>query len=327
MASRALERTDSQTSQFKVMDWGSQGDFLTAVAPVPPTASAHLGWRIVLRQAWPASTEALKGLRLSLAALGLLSMVIIVLTAYTAASRISRPLEAVSEAARRIQAGDRDIHFPADARSLEVYHLNRSLEAMTQALRAHETELEEQVRIRTIELEQAIILLEQLSSVDALTGVFNRRRLEERLKEWMLLFQRSQRPFSVLLLDIDHFKSVNDNYGHDVGDQVLRTFAQVMRSAVRTTDFVARYGGEEFVVVLPETGDVSAAAEVAEKIRQSVEATEFPVPRRVTVSIGISLSQTEDESVAALLKRADMALYAAKAAGRNQVMAYDATLG
>ncbi len=223
-------------------------------------------------------------------------------------------------ATQQIEPGEHNIHILADQDILEVEQLTRSLESMTRKLRSHETELEEQVRVRTIELEQAIILLEKLSSMDALTGVFNRRRLEERLKEWLLLNKRSQHTFCLLLLDIDHFKSVNDTFGHDAGDAVLQAYAQVLTVSVRNTDMVARFSGEEFVLVLPDTSDLTLAVSVAEKIRTAVAQTTFPIPRPLTAGIGVSICQPNDESFSAILKRSDMVLYEAKGAGRNWVM-------
>jgi two-component system cell cycle response regulator len=133
------------------------------------------------------------------------------------------------------------------------------------------------------------------------------------------------KPLAAFVLDIDYFKSVNDNYGHDSGDEVLREFASRIAANVRGIDLACRYGGEEFVVVMPDT-DVEFAATVAERLRRSVETTPFSISRapnqlNVTISIGIAASEGRDDNAQQLLHRADQALYRAKREGRNRVVA------
>jgi two-component system cell cycle response regulator len=133
------------------------------------------------------------------------------------------------------------------------------------------------------------------------------------------------RPVSILLLDIDRFKSVNDSHGHDAGDAVLREFANRIRAHTRGIDVVARYGGEEVVVLVPDT-PLEGARAVAERIREQVEGTPFAIDRgaqavTVTVSIGVAAREAGDGSGGDILKRADLALYRAKEAGRNRVIA------
>ncbi|MFS8112834.1 PleD family two-component system response regulator [Rhizobium jaguaris] len=165
----------------------------------------------------------------------------------------------------------------------------------------------------------------ELAVTDALTGLNNRRYLDNHLK---ILFNRSLtrgRPLSVLITDIDRFKQVNDTYGHDAGDEVLREFAARIRSAVRGADLACRYGGEEFVVVMPDTSpEVSAA--VAERLRAAVETMPFTlrelgVALDVTASFGIASRLETVETPEQLMKYADRALYQAKNAGRNRVVA------
>ncbi|MDL2400829.1 PleD family two-component system response regulator [Rhizobium mayense] len=165
----------------------------------------------------------------------------------------------------------------------------------------------------------------ELAVTDALTGLNNRRYLDNHLK---ILFNRSLtrgRPLSVLITDIDRFKQVNDTYGHDAGDEVLREFAARIRSTVRGADLACRYGGEEFVVVMPDTSpEVSAA--VAERLRAVVETMPFTlrasgVALDVTASFGIASRWETVETPEQLMKHADRALYEAKNAGRNRVVA------
>ena len=129
----------------------------------------------------------------------------------------------------------------------------------------------------------------------------------------------------MLMLDIDRFKSINDTWGHEAGDEVLRAFAERIRTHTRGIDIVSRYGGEEVVIILPDAEAPEAYA-IAERIRERIEAVPFSIQREtraiaVTVSIGVSWRQTEDEGPADMLKRADLALYRAKNAGRNRVEA------
>ncbi|CAN5850086.1 hypothetical protein BH24ACI5_BH24ACI5_24280 [soil metagenome] len=189
---------------------------------------------------------------------------------------------------------------------------------------AREAALVQLVRDRTDELEAANRRLEALSYQDALTGVANRRALDEALDiEWRRGI-RSKRPISFLLLDIDHFKGFNDTYGHQAGDRTLAGVAAAIGSIVRrASDRVARYGGEEFAALLPDT-DRSGAAAIAERMRRTVEALDIPntatAAGRVTVSVGhATIVATDGGSFNELITAADGALYRAKHEGRNRV--------
>jgi len=166
---------------------------------------------------------------------------------------------------------------------------------------------------------------------DGLTGVHNRRYFESRCLEEVQAARRSKLPLVCLLLDVDHFKRINDSHGHPAGDAVLRYVARLIRAQLRGSDVVARYGGEEFILLLPAT-PLPPALEIAERIRRVIAAQSMPVPvaepLRITVSIGASLLPAAGEgdaavSAAALVQRADQALYAAKQGGRNKVLAAD----
>ena len=165
----------------------------------------------------------------------------------------------------------------------------------------------------------------ELAVTDGLTGLNNRRYLDNHLK---VLFNRAAargRPLSLCITDIDRFKSVNDTYGHDAGDEVLKEFAARIRSTVRGADLACRYGGEEFVVVMPDT-DAAAAAAIAERLRGIVESFPFHLKTagkmlNITASLGISCNTSGAETPEQLLKQADRALYEAKNNGRNRVVA------
>jgi diguanylate cyclase (GGDEF)-like protein len=169
-------------------------------------------------------------------------------------------------------------------------------------------------------LASANTALDQLSRVDALTGLHNRRHLQEVMEGVMSAGTRHGIPLSVLLVDIDHFKAVNDNHGHQAGDDVLRSTANVIRAMTRTEDSVARWGGEEFLIALPGIS-IDGATAVAKRMRTNVSASQVEIgdDESVGVTVTIGVAQWNGESADELVKRADAALYAGKAAGRNRV--------
>lgn len=168
--------------------------------------------------------------------------------------------------------------------------------------------------------------LHRLATYDQLTELHNRRALLERLQEEVARSTRYNRPVSLLLLDIDRFKRVNDTYGHDVGDDVLRRVSHLLKHAVRTADLVARFGGEEFAIVLPETS-LAEAGVLAERLRELIATDSPTVTSRagtvqrlsVTVSFGVACINAEADAEKELIKAADEALYRAKHNGRNRV--------
>lgn len=170
----------------------------------------------------------------------------------------------------------------------------------------------------------------QLAITDSLTGLFNFGYLLDRLKEERARAERYQRLLSLVLFDIDHFKTYNDAHGHPAGNEVLVRIARILEQEAREVDLAARYGGEEFALLLPETNR-KAAYEAAERIRARVEATAFPKAetqpgRRLTLSAGVATFPVDAESEESLIRRADAALYASKRAGRNRVTAYEPPL-
>lgn len=170
-----------------------------------------------------------------------------------------------------------------------------------------------------------MVMLEQENITDPLTGVFNRRYLERRLTEEVAMSRRYNLPLSVLMIDIDRFKSINDTYGHLEGDLVLHRLAKLAAHTVRETDVVTRYGGEEILVIAPNTM-INTAETLAERLRVEIQATPLlsadvrtdPL-RTVTVSIGVACFSQDMRGVRDLINRADEALYRAKGGGRNRV--------
>ncbi|WIT14153.1 diguanylate cyclase [Paucibacter sediminis] len=190
--------------------------------------------------------------------------------------------------------------------------------ALDQSRQSHMRQLEQEVAARTASLKAANQELERLSRTDVLTGLQNRYAANDRLRQEFLRQKRTGSIYAVLFIDIDHFKKINDSYGHETGDQVLRRLAEVLRGTVRATDFAARYGGEEFVVVLPDT-DVAGAQVIAEKVRSAIAESVSITGAPVTVSIGTSAIRAEDKNEEEAVIRADEALYQAKEEGRNRV--------
>lgn len=194
-------------------------------------------------------------------------------------------------------------------------------------LKAYSEQLEEQVLKRTEELTRANEHLKKLSEIDPLTQIFNRRIYENRLAHEIISAKRSQQPLSLILIDIDYFKSYNDHYGHDSGDDTLKNVALTIKETVpRETDITARIGGEEFVVLMPSTNS-QGAYQVAENIRTNIKALAIKhkyseVINIITVSIGVSTLSGILLNEIDLFKQADMALYSAKEAGRNRCKCY-----
>jgi len=182
--------------------------------------------------------------------------------------------------------------------------------------------LEQLVKSRTEELSVRNRQLEDLAVRDPLTGLYNRRWAEERMDAEHARLLRYDTPYCVFIADIDHFKAVNDNYGHAAGDAVLRALAQMLLAKTRKVDSVARYGGEEFLAILPNAL-LTSAVQAAERLREALAVTEIVLPDgravRVTASFGVAQAHSKESLWGTVVGRADHAMYEAKQAGRNRV--------
>ncbi len=178
------------------------------------------------------------------------------------------------------------------------------------------------------QLQQELEKSQQEAQTDALTGLINRRGLEKKFEIERIRAKQNDLPFSIIMVDIDHFKRVNDAFGHLVGDSLLRSIAHLLKTHLRKNDIAARYGGEEFLILLPETG-IKGATTVAQKIQKTMATKEWKLKQsgetmgKITVSMGISLYRL-NESEESLIKRADDALFLAKNKGRDQIITQEA---
>ncbi len=185
----------------------------------------------------------------------------------------------------------------------------------------YQTHLEARVNERTQALQDALAAAHVLAITDSLTRAFNRRQMETLVHDEVERAQRYHQPMSLIILDIDHFKAVNDNYGHPVGDKVLQQVSAILASSLRQSDSLGRWGGEEFLILLPHI-HVGAAASVAEKLRLAIYSHEFGLKTPVSISLGVA-ELRPGESAGEWITRADNALYLAKDRGRNQLVTAD----
>ncbi|MCT7639078.1 diguanylate cyclase [Aliarcobacter butzleri] len=205
---------------------------------------------------------------------------------------------------------------------LEIALLSASFENMAQSINGYQNSLEEKVKQRTEELLVKNAELLRLSITDNLTKLYNRVKLDKSLQEEMNRSLRYNTNFSIILLDIDYFKKVNDNFGHQVGDEVLIESAQVLSKNIRNVDILGRWGGEEFLVICPET-KIEDAIKVASHINAAIKLHKFSTyPNTVTMSLGVASFNKDIKNVDNIILNADKALYQAKEEGRDRVIAF-----
>ncbi|MCT7577371.1 sensor domain-containing diguanylate cyclase [Aliarcobacter butzleri] len=205
---------------------------------------------------------------------------------------------------------------------LEIALLSASFENMAQSINSYQNSLEEKVKQRTEELLVKNAELLRLSITDNLTKLYNRVKLDKSLQEEMNRSLRYNTNFSIILLDIDYFKKVNDNFGHQVGDEVLIESAQILSKNIRNVDILGRWGGEEFLVICPET-KIEDAIKVASHINEAIKLHKFSTyPNTITMSLGVASFNKDIKNIDDIILNADKALYQAKEEGRDKVIAF-----
>ena len=257
---------------------------------------------------------------------GLLSLVLCGLIAMVLRNELERPLRRLarftSELSPENLTRPLELSRPSRPWQDEIDLVATGFRTLQDGIQAHVSNLDGLVASRTAQLEAALEEIRELTITDSLTGCFNRRHLDLKLVEEVLRSHRARHPLCLFVCDLDHFKRVNDTFGHPAGDEVLRGAAAVLRREVRERiDWVARYGGEEFVIVLPNTG-LAEAMLIAERMRRAIEESACEHGGReirVTASFGVTQCRVNDDGES-LLARADAMLYRAKAAGRNRVV-------
>ena len=257
----------------------------------------------------------LSAMREALIAGTLAGLVLTLILGFLLGSHLSHTLRRLTRAVRRMRHGDLKQVVEVDSND-EIGMLAHAFNRMSHELARQYKELHES----NARIEKMAIQMRELSMRDALTQLHNRRYFDEHCDKLFRHAARYQRPFSVMLADIDHFKQINDTYSHAMGDEVLRRIGEILSSKIRSSDLVARYGGEEFVIAFPET-DLSQAHETCEALRKRIEDYpwhELHPKLKVTISMGLS-SDASVKDFHAMLNVADDLLYRAKNAGRNRV--------
>ncbi|WP_374604081.1 diguanylate cyclase [Arenimonas sp.] len=314
--------------------WPDGKQYLTGYVPTQGYESyAGLGWTVLVRKEASQAFEPVRELSREIWLAAIAITVLFLLLGTLMARWIGAPLHALSEAARRIQAREPDAAFPRERGYREARELTVALRGLVDELTTHERELtqmaaglEQRVRERTLALSEANAQLEVLAMTDALTGLANRRHFGDQLAREATRAAETGHPLSLITLDIDRFKAINDQHGHPAGDAVLRRVALLLEEQVRASDLLARVGGEEFAVLAVDTGLVEAT-QLAERLRAAIEnAGPIAVGRAaipVTISLGVVTRRIQGGELSRaperLLAAADDALYRAKRNGRNRV--------
>ncbi|WP_263772169.1 sensor domain-containing diguanylate cyclase [Propionivibrio soli] len=322
----SVPATAAFKSTFSIESWSSDTEYVTASAFIREvTPDDPLSWRIIIRQPKEVALKDVKALQRVLFVSVFVATVLFLCLVWWCASMMSRPVRQLAKFARRVEQGEETTRLEVPTSTAELRQLVDAVRGMAStlihrklALEDSNTRLEQRVQERTAELERLNGELVYLARRDALTTLANRMAANERLRDEFLRMKRTGVAYSVLLLDIDFFKRINDTLGHATGDQVLRHVAKILKSSLRQTDFVARFGGEEFIVLLPAT-DTSDARIVAENIRHAVEVSPPDEVERVTVSVGVATANPQQAAEDEAVHEADEKLYEAKHAGRNCV--------
>lgn len=320
---------------FAVRKWEDGISYGTSSLAVQDVEGQSLQWRVVARRPMSAMMADVDELRFAMIWLKLLASVVLFGMLFWGISHISRPIGQVARFAREVEQGNENAELGirhANREVLEVRNLVKAVKGMAQTLIHRKQALEEsnalletKVTERTRELERLREEAEEQARTDPLTGLLNRRGFSESAARLISLAERSGRPLSLFMLDIDHFKRVNDTWGHDAGDEVLVAISRAMQENKRAADLAVRLGGEEFAILLPDT-DMAGATALAEKLRRSIQGMTIHtdgVEIQATCSFGVAASKLPGIDLDDLLRRSDAALYFSKTHGRNKVSVED----
>ena len=339
-------------SNYRVERWPDGETYLTGFSQSNGYRSyPGLRWTILVRQPIQLAYTPVYRLQMQILLWGAIAGLLFAAIGRFIARRLAAPLTVISQAAEQILIGNTAIRIPQVSGYSEVSDLSASLRALVQTLTQHEAalevlneSLERRVEQRTVDLRQAnealqqevrerrraelereqlINELKEMAETDALTGVLNRRTLFIRGHHELLRAKRLSSSLAVIILDVDHFKRVNDTYGHGVGDEIIRHVASRCQANLRKIDLFGRYGGEEFVIIAVEA-DSAMAQQLAERIRLAIADMRIPIDGTelsVTASFGVTVLTPEIVDLMALVNRADVALYRAKREGRDRVIA------
>lgn len=319
------ERIEAMRRQRSGTFVDEAGTMLAAFAVVESGADyPGLGWIVVARQPYAAALAPVGQLVWTISALGIAAAALGVLLAGFIAGRLARPIQALTREADRLGREGDVLMLSRHAGSVEVVRLSTALRSLLRRIGLAEQRTQE-AELRASEgAEQYahdVKILRRMADTDPLTNLMNRRAFLVVAEDAFQYFQRYERPIAMLVIDIDHFKQVNDSYGHAAGDAVIKRVGELIEDGLRTTDKAARFGGEEFIVLLREVDELGATA-LARRILEAVAERPIGYGREqigVTASIGVALAAPSDRDVQDTIERADRGLYMAKNTGRNRV--------
>ncbi|MDN3576359.1 diguanylate cyclase [Chitinimonas viridis] len=333
------------TGSGQLLRWPDGQDYVTTLVKTRGYDEyAGLGWSIVSRQAAQEAYAPVRQMQDMVRAIGAAMAVLFALFGLWLARRIAQPLHQLSHVADRLRGGEMNAQIPTSSTFVETAQLAGSFRHLVDALKAEQGKLqalneslEEQVAKRTEALDVAnrhlftsleerqrlVARLEELVHTDSLSGLLNRRALHERSAIELVRLERQPAPLALMIFDIDHFKRINDQHGHEAGDEAIRLLARTATGVLREVDILARFGGEEFVALLPDT-PLAAAIAVAERLRLAIAAISIVTPAGpigMTASFGLAAWEP-GLSLDILISRADKALYGAKHGGRNRLVVW-----
>jgi diguanylate cyclase (GGDEF)-like protein len=319
-----LERIERER-QISFQQDADGGHMVAAVKAEGYMDYPGLGWTVVARRPLDIALASARGLAVNILLVGLLVALVGMLAARLIIHRVTKPLCQLTENVDQIGRDPTATMVEPRQASKDVLQLSFAIRSLLRRLDAANASQEE----ASSRAEKARVLLEEnealqvLADTDPLTGLLNKRAFRTIARDAMNVFRRHRRDIGVLIIDIDHFKKVNDSHGHLAGDAVLSAVGTLLLAEARNVDKIARFGGEEFLVLMRDT-ERQGPAVLAERIRERVAAASFQTPTgedlRITVSVGSALARAKDRDIDDVIERADRALYQAKRGGRNRVM-------